>query len=158
MIDNKFRLRLVRKNKYVKTLAVRNPLFFDYDWEQKVTNGLGYDLMMEEFERKYIETEGDLIRHLGDMDLLVAKRENQFEIAIKNELFCAVSGLDSSYREVMGTFKKVAVTCGDVIDAYMSLSDSILSGLENEKLIPSKEFFSDLRHTLKSFAPPRTLT
>ena len=59
----------------IRTLRIKGADSFLFQLEQAVTSGLGYEPVREVFKEGGIDTNEGLMRHLGNMDLLTAKRQ-----------------------------------------------------------------------------------
>lgn len=98
MIDNKVKIYLIGEHR-IKTLESEDPFLFNYNWEQSVTNGLGYPPIRECCPLAE-EEQSELIRHLGKMDLCVSRRNHCEEHQMASTLFNDLSNMEEEYIEL----------------------------------------------------------
>lgn len=75
----------------------RNPKYKKFHLQSEVTNGMGYNPIRT--EKPKIETESDLIRHLGEMELRCQINETNDEYFTKCEVGSALYQTERAYLE-----------------------------------------------------------
>lgn len=97
MIDNQMRAYLTGRKNRDKILVINYPFLFLYKLESTITNELGYEPIRQNMPLK--EECGDLIRHLGEMDLRVCERALYTEKMFAQVFFSSLSRLEDVYND-----------------------------------------------------------
>lgn len=106
----------VIRNIYIKRyLPINGSIFLNYVAEQGITNGLGYSPIKEEMgERKRRNTQEDLTRHLGNMELSVLERENMFDNSVLFIGYAAIGEFEDAFKNAVTNYGEVLQSLEEV--------------------------------------------